>query len=171
MKKFKRVLLEELWSLYQWLFLFIPGRIGHKVRGKAFSFFIKKCGKSFTVKENVEIYHPENLEVGNGSGFGRNNIIDAIGGISIGSNVRLGPNIMIATMNHAENGSSIGTSPKILKKVTIGDNVWIGHGVTILPGVTLGNNIIVAAGAVVTKSYGSNCTIAGVPAKPIERSK
>ncbi|WP_370317363.1 DapH/DapD/GlmU-related protein [Pseudoalteromonas sp.] len=169
--KFRRVLLEELWSLYQFLFLFIPGRFGHKIRGLFLGFFIKKCGHSFSVKENVEIHHPESLEVGDFSGFGRNNIIDAIGGISIGSNVRLGPNVMIATMNHATKGKVIGQSEKVFKKVTIGNNVWVGHGVTILPGVMIGNNVIVAAGAVVTKSFDGDCTIAGVPAKVIGNDK
>ncbi|CAH6904896.1 Acetyltransferase [Vibrio chagasii] len=167
MSKLIRVLKEELWSLFQWVFLFIPGRVGHYSRGFFLGIFIKGSKKRLMIKENVEIYHPERLTVGNFSGIGRNNILDAFGEISIGNNVRIGPNVMLATMAHAKVGKAIGTSSKTTKPIIIGNNVWIGHGVTILPGVTIGDNVTIAAGAVVTKSFSSDKTIAGVPAKEL----
>ncbi|AVH27248.1 MULTISPECIES: acyltransferase [Vibrio harveyi group] len=166
--KIKRVLLEELWSLYQVLFLFVPGRFGHYIRGIFLGFFFKRKGNRITIKENVEIYHPENLSIGNRSGFGRNNVIDAIGEITIGDNVRLGPNVMIATMSHARIGETIGNTLKKMKPVTIKNNVWVGHNVTILPGVTINDGVIVAAGAVVTKDVPAGVAVAGVPAKIIK---
>lgn len=53
----------------------------------------------------------------------------------------------------------------------IGNNVWIGANSIILDGVTLGNNIIVAAGAVVSKNFGDNCIIGGIPARIIRQSE
>lgn len=53
--------------------------------------------------------------------------------------------------------------------ITIGDDCWIGGHATINPGVTLGNNVVVAAGAVVTRSFGDNVVLAGVPARVIRR--
>ena len=164
-QKIKNAMLEELWSLYQWFFLFIPGRLGHKTRGYFLKLFFKKAGKNITIKENVEIFHPEKLIIGNNSGFGRNNIIDCIGEVEIGDNVRFGPSIMIATMKH--NDIKNKTNSNEFKKVFLGNNIWIGHNVTILPGVEIGNNSIIAAGSVVTKSFPDNSTIAGVPAKRI----
>lgn len=164
MAKFKRVFFEELWSAYQMLFLFLPGRVGHYIRGFFLGLFFYNNGKRLMIKENVEIYHPERFSVGFKCGIGRNCVIDAFGYVTFGNNVRLGPNVMIATMSHASVGQSIGSVEKCTKPVIIGNNVWIGHGVTILPGVKVGDNVIIAAGAVVTKNVPNDVTVGGVPA-------
>lgn len=51
--------------------------------------------------------------------------------------------------------------------VTIGNDVWIGHGAIILPGRSVGDGAIVAAGAVVTKDVPAYTIVAGVPARPV----
>lgn len=53
------------------------------------------------------------------------------------------------------------------KIVTIGNDVWIGHGAIILPGVTIGDGAIVGAGAVVTKYVEPYAIVAGNPATVI----
>lgn len=50
-------------------------------------------------------------------------------------------------------------------KITIHDNVFIGHGAIILPGVEIGNNVIIAAGSVVSGSVPANSVYGGVPAR------
>lgn len=52
--------------------------------------------------------------------------------------------------------------------VTIGNDVWIGHGAIILPGVQVGDGAVVAAGAVLTKDVAPYQIVAGVPAKVIK---
>ena len=53
--------------------------------------------------------------------------------------------------------------------VTIGHDVWIGHGAVILPGRTIGDGAVVAAGSIVTKDVAPYEIVGGNPAKPIRR--
>lgn len=53
--------------------------------------------------------------------------------------------------------------------VTIGHDVWIGHGAIILAGRRIGNGAVVAAGAVVTKDVAPYTIVAGVGAKVVKR--
>jgi phosphonate metabolism protein (transferase hexapeptide repeat family) len=55
------------------------------------------------------------------------------------------------------------------QKVSIGHDVWIGHGAIVLAGVRVGNGSVIGAGAVVSKIVEPYSIVAGVPAKPIRR--
>lgn len=54
-------------------------------------------------------------------------------------------------------------------RISIGHDVWIGHGAIILPGRNIGIGAVVAAGAVVTKDVPPYTIVAGNPARPIRR--
>ena len=49
----------------------------------------------------------------------------------------------------------------------IGEDCWLGLGVTVLPGVTIGKGCVIAAGAVVAKDVPPFSLAGGVPAKVI----
>ena len=51
-----------------------------------------------------------------------------------------------------------------------GDFVYIGPGAKLYGKITIGNNVAIGANAVVNKSFGSNITIAGIPAKIISNN-
>jgi phosphonate metabolism protein (transferase hexapeptide repeat family) len=55
------------------------------------------------------------------------------------------------------------------QRVTLGHDVWIGHGAIVLPGITIGTGAVVGAGAVVTKDISPFTVVVGVPAKVIRR--
>lgn len=52
-------------------------------------------------------------------------------------------------------------------RVTIGDEVFVGHGTIILPNVTIGSRVVVGAGSVVTRDIPDNSVAAGNPARVI----
>lgn len=54
-------------------------------------------------------------------------------------------------------------------KVTIGHDVWIGHGAVLLPGITVGDGAVLAAGAVGTRDVTPYTIVGGVPARPIRQ--
>jgi acetyltransferase-like isoleucine patch superfamily enzyme len=55
-------------------------------------------------------------------------------------------------------------TPDMYGRVTIGSDVWTGHGVTVLTGVKVGDGAIIAAGSVVTRDVPPYAVVAGVPA-------
>lgn len=52
-------------------------------------------------------------------------------------------------------------------KVTIGDEVFVGHGTIILPNVRIGSRVVVGAGSVVTRDIPDNSVAVGNPARVI----
>ncbi len=89
-----------------------------------------------------------------------------LGGIDIGDDVLIGPNVSLITSGHPI-APSQRHSGVVAKPITIGNNVWISAGVTIIGGVDVGENSVVAAGAVVTKDVPPNTLVGGNPAKVI----
>lgn len=59
----------------------------------------------------------------------------------------------------------------LYRKVTIGNNVFIGVNSIIMPGVIIEDNVIIGAGSVVTKSIPTGVIVAGNPARIISYLK
>lgn len=90
-----------------------------------------------------------------------------MGRIEIGDDTLIGPQVGIYTAFHPVDPVERKKGLERAKPVKIGKNCWIGGNAVINPGVTLGDNVVVGSGAVVTKSFGDNVILAGVPAKII----
>lgn len=87
------------------------------------------------------------------------------GGVSIGNDVRIGPNVGIYTPEHAFDPVLRNAGYEHSFPVVIEDNVWIGGGVSILGGVTIGRNSIVGAGSVVTRDIPADVIAVGNPCR------
>lgn len=89
------------------------------------------------------------------------------GGITIGDNVLLGPRVAIYTSNHAADAGERVAGGCYARPVSVGDNTWIGGGVTVNPGVSIGRNAIIGSGSVVTRSVPDDSLAVGVPARVV----
>jgi acetyltransferase-like isoleucine patch superfamily enzyme len=107
------------------------------------------------------------LWVGDRSSFGAGCFIGCSGEIRIGNDVMLGPGVKLFSENHAfaDTGRTIKSQGVERSYLTVGDDSWIGSGVTITAGVTIGSRVVVAAGSVVTRDVPDDSVVAGVPAK------
>lgn len=88
--------------------------------------------------------------------------------IHIGADAMIGPNVTIITGTHPLNPKTRRNKAQYNLPVTIGENVWLGAGVTVLPGVTIGENSVIGAGSLVTKDVPSNVLAFGTPCKVIK---
>ena len=109
---------------------------------------------------------------GTGMKVGRNVFVNQnctfydLGGLEIGDDVMIGPNVSLITSGHPVEPSRR-RDGVIAKPIVIERNVWIGAGATIIGGVTIGENAVVAAAAVVTRDVPPNTLVGGNPAKII----
>ncbi|WP_304610917.1 DapH/DapD/GlmU-related protein [Mucilaginibacter sp. UR6-11] len=110
------------------------------------------------------------ITIGDRTGIGARAFLAGQGGITIGNDVITGPNIQIFSENHnfSDLSQTIKEQGVSKQATTIGNNCWLGGGITVLAGVTIGDGCVIAAGSVVTKSVPPNSIVAGVPAKVIK---
>ncbi len=128
----------------------------HSIINKLLFLFYKVKFHNLSIKLGFSI--PLNV-------FGPGLSISHYGTIIVNSKAKVGKNCRL----HA--GTMIVATNGINEAATIGNNVYIGCGAKIIGNVTIGDNVCIGAGAVVTKSFESNITIAGVPAKIISENK
>ncbi|MCK1793687.1 acyltransferase [Pseudomonas violetae] len=153
-----------LWAMK--LTSIIPGNIGCSIRNAALPY---KRGNNVKIWDGVHIDSPSKLRLGDNVSINRNCIINAAGGVTIGNDTLIGPNVTIYSQNHLYKDKSLAIRIQGYEKkaVSIGADVWIACNVIILPGVNIGDGCVIAAGSVVTHSLPPYTVIAGVPAKVI----
>lgn len=109
------------------------------------------------------------LMVGDRSNIGAACYIGCSGGIRIGCDVLMSPNVQVYSENHryADPGRPMKLQGIERRPVVIEDDVWLASGVIVLGGVTIGRGAVVAAGAVVAENVPPGAIVAGVPARVV----
>ncbi len=110
--------------------------------------------------------HGLKLHVGANVFINHSCTLNDMGGIEIGEDTMIGPNVSLLTAGHPTSVADrrLGIT---IASIQIGANVWIGAGATVIGGVTMGDGAVVAAGSVVSRDVPPATLVGGVPARAI----
>ena len=86
------------------------------------------------------------------------------GGITIGDHTLIGPGCRICTPQHPIDFEERRKPVETGLPITIGEDCWLGAGVTVCPGVRIGARSIIGAGSVVVHDIPEDSLAAGNPA-------
>jgi maltose O-acetyltransferase len=151
-----------VWTLafisYYWFARWLPvshsygpiGRVASRLRALLCRRLFDRCGSGVNVEHGAEFGSGRGVVLHDRAGVGVRAQLLGEGGVEIGRDVMMGPDVTILTQDHRMtpdgryDGFDVG-------KVTIEDDAWIGARAVILRGVRIGHHSVVAAGAIVTK--------------------
>ncbi len=126
----------------------------------------KEVDESFILIPPFYTAGGDEIRVGHNVFVNQNCTFYDLGGLDIGDDVMIGPNVSLITAGHPLEPSHR-RATTVGKPIVIERNVWIAAGATIIGGVTVGENSVVAAGSVVTKDVPPNTLVGGNPARAI----
>lgn len=112
-----------------------------------------------------------NIRVGNNFYANFNLIILDEAPVTFGDNVFIAPNCGFYTAGHPIDAVERNQGLEYARPISVGNNVWIGAGVSVLPGVTIGDNCVIGAGSVVIRNIPANSVAVGNPCKVIKTIK
>lgn len=99
------------------------------------------------VRESAKIIAPENLIVGEYCNFAENSIVDASGGLSIGSHTTIGVGVLVwSHSSHLVNlklSNTVGSDLIVRKSTKIGSGCFISGPSTVLAGACIGDQCII----------------------------
>ncbi len=109
---------------------------------------------------NWLVRYRNNFQLGENTQIGAFTVIDAMNGVTIQDNVKIGFSCVILSNSTIDNKQG---------SVILEKNCKIGANTTIMPGVRVGKNSIVGANSFVNKNIPENEVWFGTPAKFVKR--
>lgn len=126
------------------------------------------AGAGLLIEQPFHCDYGYNIRVGDNFYANFNLVILDEAPVTFGDNVFIAPNCGFYTAGHPIDAADRNKGLEYARPITVGDNVWIGAGVTVLPGVAIGDNCVIGAGSVVVKDIPANCIAVGNPCKVIK---
>lgn len=143
----------------------LPGQFGRFLRRAWYSHELESCGRNLVVDFGAAIRTPH-TRIGNDCYIG---LYNWVGLVDIGDDFIGGSHVVLLSGGNqhgfADPSRPMRTQGTELRRITIGDDVWVGAQVAIMADVA--PHTIVATGAVVTKRFGEYDILGGVPAAAI----
>ena len=136
----------------------------HTVRQAVLKLWGAKIGKRVGIFMGTSVLGIHELEIGDNSTVGWRCLLDARGGLVIGSNVVVASDVQFLAGHHLPNSDDFGY---IIQPTVVEDFVWIASRSTVLEGLTIGRGAVVAAGSLVRTTIPPMTIVAGIPAKAV----
>jgi maltose O-acetyltransferase len=159
-----RIAEEYVW----WLIRSLPGFEGVYLRYLFLKCTAKRLDGFCWISQGCTISNSPGLSIGKKFATNRNMLLDGLGGIEIGDNVGIGPNVVIISQEHSMLAPDhyFGTAAVKKRTIRIGNDVWIGSNCFIKAGITIGDKAVVAACSNVIADVPPNGRVIGSPARP-----
>lgn len=144
--------------------------------------YLHACPGGIAIGDDTLVMHGAVLHVYNFRGLpragiaigerciiGELSVIRGQGGVTIGDDVLIAPQVQILAVDHVVQTSRVPIIRQWLetKGIVIEDGVWLGAGAIVTDGVRVGRNAVVGAGAVVTRDIPAGTVAVGVPARVV----
>lgn len=130
---------------------------------------IGSAGSNFVIEPSFWCDYGYNITLGENFYANHNLVILDAAPVVFGDNVFIGPDCCFTTAGHPLEVELRNKGLEYARPITVGNNVWIGAGVTVLLGVTIGDNVTIGAGSVVNRDIPPGCVAVGVPCRPIKK--
>ncbi|MBM9514555.1 acyltransferase [Desulfogranum marinum] len=156
---------EVIFSFFAQSFALVPGIIGVFLRRSYYYQTTSSCSLNCNIGFGTILTHREVI-ISPGVSIGNYGVI---GSVRINSGCEIGSRVSITSGKKQHTLQADGTWSSFAhdsaKQLEIGENVWIGEGAIILADVS--PKTLVGAGAVVAKTFGKGCVVAGNPAAKV----
>ena len=126
------------------------------------------AGDGLLVEQPFYCDYGYNIRVGKNFFANFNLVILDEAPVTFGDNVFVAPNCGFYTAGHPVDAPERNIGLEYARPITVGNDVWVGAGVSVLPGVTIGSNCVIGAGSVVSRYIPSNSIAVGNPCRVIK---
>lgn len=126
---------------------------------------IGKTAGPFVIVPPFQCDYGYNIELGENFYSNFNLVILDVAKVTIGKNVKIGPNVSLITAGHPIHPVSRASGYEYGMPITIGNDVWLGSNVVVNPGVSIGSGTVIGSGSVVTKDIPDGVVAFGNPCR------
>lgn len=159
------------YALPLWLVMLLcswlpENRITQRLRGRLIECVVDSQG-GLRVAGRVQLVNVRKLRLGRNVYIGPGAWVNALGGLTLGDDVMLGPYVCIATTEHGFKDGVVRGGGTHTAPVAIDRGSWLAAHAVVTSGTRVGAGCIVGANSVVTRDLPDNSVAVGVPARRV----